>query len=125
MKRAREEKAQPTRGQSEPLPMDRPFTPISPNLPLPNPSPRSAPERNSAAASAPETSFRDVLTKLGQRIDSGEKAIDRAVHAPATASSAELIALQTQVYRYSETLDLAAKVVDKVSSGVKTVMQGQ
>jgi hypothetical protein len=39
--------------------------------------------------------------------------------------SAELIALQAGVYRYSEAVDLAAKLVDRVSSGVKTVLQGQ
>jgi hypothetical protein len=38
---------------------------------------------------------------------------------------AELLALQAGVYRYSEAVDLAAKLVDRASSGVKTVLQGQ
>ena len=37
----------------------------------------------------------------------------------------ELLALQAGVYRYSEAVDLAAKLVDRASSGVKTVLQGQ
>jgi hypothetical protein len=104
--------------------MDRSFLAVAPNLPLANPN-LSKPGPLAAAPAVPETSFHDVLKKMGERIEHGEKAIDRALHAPATASSADLLALQTQVYRYSETLDLAAKVVDKVSGGVKTVMQGQ
>ncbi len=37
----------------------------------------------------------------------------------------ELLALQAGVYRYSEVVDLSAKLVDRASSGVKTVLQGQ
>jgi hypothetical protein len=37
---------------------------------------------------------------------------------------AELLALQAGVYRYSEAVDLAAKLIDRTTSGVKTVLQG-
>jgi hypothetical protein len=37
----------------------------------------------------------------------------------------ELLSLQAGVYRYSEAVDLSAKLVDRASSGVKTVLQGQ
>ena len=37
----------------------------------------------------------------------------------------ELLALQAGVYRYSETVDLASKLIDRATSGVKTVIQGQ
>jgi hypothetical protein len=37
----------------------------------------------------------------------------------------ELLALQAGVYRYSEAVDLSAKLVDRATSGVKTVLQGQ
>jgi hypothetical protein len=36
-----------------------------------------------------------------------------------------LLALQAGIYRYGETIDLAARLVDKASSSVKTVVQGQ
>jgi hypothetical protein len=36
-----------------------------------------------------------------------------------------LIALQAGIYRYGETVDLAAKLVDKAGTDVKTVLQGQ
>jgi flagellar hook-basal body complex protein FliE len=100
-----------------PLNIPRSASPLDPNGPAAAPRP--------TASAPPETPFSEMLKQMAQRIDSGEKAIERAIHAPAATSSAELLALQTQVYRYSETLDLAAKVVDKVSSSIKTVMQGQ
>jgi hypothetical protein len=40
-------------------------------------------------------------------------------------SPAELLALQTQVYRSSQQLDLAGKVVEKTTGGVKQVLQTQ
>jgi hypothetical protein len=43
----------------------------------------------------------------------------------ATLEPGELIALQAGVYRYSEAVDLAAKLIDHATSGLKTVVQGQ
>ena len=40
-------------------------------------------------------------------------------------SPAELLSLQTQVYRSSQQLDLAGKVVEKTTGGVKQVLQTQ
>ena len=37
----------------------------------------------------------------------------------------DLLALQAGVYRYSEAVDLTAKLVDRAANGVKTVIQGQ
>jgi hypothetical protein len=37
----------------------------------------------------------------------------------------ELLALQAGIYRYGETVDLAAKLVDKVGTDIRTVLQGQ
>jgi hypothetical protein len=36
-----------------------------------------------------------------------------------------LLALQAGIYRYGETIDLAAQLVEKASTAVKTVVQGQ
>jgi len=36
-----------------------------------------------------------------------------------------LLALQAGIYRYGETIDLAAKLVDKAGTDVRTVLQGQ
>ncbi len=42
-----------------------------------------------------------------------------------TFSAAELLSLQTHVYRASQELDLAGKVVEKATGGVKQVLQTQ
>lgn len=42
-----------------------------------------------------------------------------------TFTPAELLALQTQMYRASQELDLAGKVVEKATGGVKQVLQTQ
>jgi hypothetical protein len=41
------------------------------------------------------------------------------------AVPAYAVPLQAGVYRYSEAVDLAAKLVDRATSGLKTVVQGQ
>jgi hypothetical protein len=48
-----------------------------------------------------------------------------ATRSGGTLDAAELIALQAGVYRYSEAVDLAAKLIDHATSGLKTVVQGQ
>lgn len=59
-------------------------------------------------------------------MDQGEASV-RAVAqaAPQLGPGGELLALQAGVYRYSETFEVAAKLVDKASSAVKTTLQGQ
>lgn len=69
--------------------------------------------------------FARLLAGLGREVDRGEGLVDRAVHGGKELGSLELLALQAGVYRYSEAVDLTAKLVDRASSGVKTVLQGQ
>jgi hypothetical protein len=54
----------------------------------------------------------------------GEAITRAALSAPADLGPAGLLALQAGVYRYSEAVDLASKLVDRATSGVKTVLQG-
>jgi hypothetical protein len=49
----------------------------------------------------------------------------RALQGGASMGAGELLALQAGVYRYSEAVDLSAKLIDRATSGVKTVLQGQ
>jgi hypothetical protein len=61
-------------------------------------------------------------------VQAGESTVHEAIasaRAGRDLGPAELIALQAGVYRYSEAVDLAAKLVDRATSGVKTVVQGQ
>jgi hypothetical protein len=97
---------------------------IGPRLPeLPEPEPAVS------AAEVPEPSepsaFADALAQLGAELDKGEALVQRASSGGmgGQMSASDLIALQTGIYRYTEAVDLAAKVVDRLSSSVKTVMQ--
>ncbi|MFB1481291.1 ATP-dependent helicase HrpB [Corallococcus sp. RDP092CA] len=66
----------------------------------------------------------EVLDRVGQaqqRLDH----ILKLAESGRTFSPSELIALQAHVYRASQELDLAGKVVEKATGGVKQVLQTQ
>jgi hypothetical protein len=66
------------------------------------------------------------MSGLGKAVREGERTMDRVRDAGrADLGAGELLALQSEVYRYSEAVDLSAKLVDRVTNGVKTVIQGQ
>jgi hypothetical protein len=72
------------------------------------------------------SAFSRLLHGLGREVDRGEHMVRRALGAGgAELGPGELLALQAGVYRYSEAVDLSAKLVDRATSGVKTVIQGQ
>ena len=93
-------------------------------------SPR-APATPPVAAPSPEgeqSPFARILQSIGHEAAQGEatmRSAIRATQAGRDLGSAELLALQAGVYRYSEVVDLAAKLVDRASTGVKTVISGQ
>ena len=77
---------------------------------------------------APEalSPFARVLRGLGNEVDRGERLVRRATGAGGQdLGPAELLALQAGVYRYSEAVDLSAKLIDRATNGVKTILQGQ
>jgi hypothetical protein len=72
--------------------------------------------------------FAGLLRGLGQEASRGEALMRSALGAARAAQPvgpAELIALQAGVYRYGETVDLASRLIDRATSAVKTVLQGQ
>jgi hypothetical protein len=73
--------------------------------------------------------FARILRGLGREVDRGETMMRRAIGGGGGAAGelgpTELLALQAGVYRYSEAVDLSAKLVDRATNGVKTVIQGQ
>ncbi|MBX3207173.1 MAG: hypothetical protein KF764_19150 [Labilithrix sp.] len=91
---------------------------------------REAPARASPPppreADAPSP-FARILHGLGREVDRGEALVKRVVGGGGgkEIGNLELLALQAGVYRYSEAVDLSAKLVDRAASGVKTVLQGQ
>jgi len=75
------------------------------------------------ASSGSGVSFAHALEGLGSTVDRGEALIARATRGSLGGlDSAELIALQAGIYRYSEAVDLVAKLVDRASSAVRTVV---
>ena len=70
-----------------------------------------------------ESPFSRAMRGLGREIDVGELQVAGAsqLHSYDTAT---LIALQAGIYRYTEAVDLASKIVDRASSAVHTVLSG-
>lgn len=89
-------------------------------VPLPPPDrARSAPREEPAPQ--PFTRF---LEALGLRIDSGEHLVQSASAGRyANLDAGQLIALQAGIYRYSEAVDLGAKLVDRTANSVRAVLQ--
>jgi hypothetical protein len=84
------------------------------------------PRAPAAAETDGPSAFARILHGLGREVDHGEKVVRRAVSGGGKdLGPGELLALQAGVYRYSEAVDLSAKLVDRATSGVKTVLQGQ
>ncbi len=86
-------------------------------------APPSAEQIPATLPAAPESGFAKALHGLAREIDIGEAQVKSAsqLHSYDTAS---LIALQAGIYRYTEAVDLASKIVDRASSAVRTVLQG-
>lgn len=89
--------------------------------------PVAEPPRRAAAPAdpGPPSPFARVLHKLGSDIDQGERVVATAMTSHQAHDPASLLALQAGVYKYVEAVDLASKLVDRATSAVKTVLQGQ
>jgi hypothetical protein len=84
-----------------------------------------APVRDPSPIARSEQSFALVLNALSRRIDQGPGLISRAERGGAALDSRQLIALQSGIYRYTEAVELAAKLVDRAGSAIKTTLQSQ
>jgi hypothetical protein len=72
--------------------------------------------------------FARLVRGFSSEADRGEASVRSVVaagHANVPLDPTSLLALQARIYRYGETMDLAAQLVDKASTGVKTIVQGQ
>jgi hypothetical protein len=83
----------------------------------------AAPSSVAPVRSRDAPSFERALRGFGGALDRGEALIARASRGNLGGlDSAQLIALQAGIYRYSEVVDLAAKLVDRASNAVRTVI---
>ena len=85
---------------------------------------RSSSTSSSLEPAGDSSPFARVLQAVGREMNRGE-AMVRGALAGQNLGAAQLLALQAGVYRYSETVDLASRLVDRASSSVKTVIQQQ
>ena len=82
------------------------------------------PVPTSAKPDAPaEGAFSKAMRGLAREIDVGEAQV-KAASTLHNYDTGTLIALQAGIYRYTEAVDLASKIVDRAGSAVRTVLQG-
>lgn len=75
------------------------------------------------SAEPAESPFARALRNLGHEIDLGEAQVASASQYR-NYDTSTLIALQVGIYRYTEAVDLASKIVDRASNAIRTVLQG-
>ncbi|HLV68462.1 MAG TPA: hypothetical protein VKY73_21750 [Polyangiaceae bacterium] len=93
-------------------------------LGAPVPSPVSAPPSAPVREARDGSAFASVLGTLGERLDSGEALVNRAIGGHfGSLDAGALIAVQAGIYRYTEAVDLAAKLVDRTGTALRTVLQ--
>ncbi len=94
---------------------------------VPDPGPARGTERAGAVAPSRPSAFAELVRSLGREADRGERTVRNVLSAGGARDlgPSELLALQAGIYRYGETVDLAAKLVDKVGTDIRTVLQGQ
>jgi len=83
---------------------------------------------NVGAAGAPQKVEAKAAAQVLERINTAQKQMDQILKLAQSGKSftpAELLSLQAQVYSASQQLDLAGKVVEKATGGVKQVLQTQ
>src|SRR5688572_16029475 len=95
-------------------------------VPMPPEAPSGGlPAREVPPDPAEPSPFARALASLGQSVDQGEGMMAGVVAGQAAfADPGTLIALQAGIYRYSEAVDLAGKLVDRGGNAVRTVLHG-
>ncbi|HEY3819791.1 MAG TPA: hypothetical protein VGL81_21645 [Polyangiaceae bacterium] len=96
----------------------------TPAPPPPTSTPASRPTDKPTDTPSP---FAQLLRGLGHQVQGSESTVHQAISSAQMGElkPAELIALQAGVYRYSEAVDLASRLVENAATALKTVLQGQ
>jgi len=100
-------------------------SPPHPSTPLPTPPAGRHPPQEPDGEPSP---FARLVRGLAHETDRGEASLKGALaagRAGVALDPTSLLALQAVIYRYAETMDLAAQLVEKASTGVKSIVQGQ
>ena len=91
--------------------------------PIFEPGQTAAAPRIGSGGGPPAAPFSQALRGVAREIDVGERQAASAAQLR-SYDTASLIALQAGIYRYTEAVDLASKIVERATSAVKTVLQG-
>ncbi|MGD0527059.1 MAG: hypothetical protein ABSE49_18080 [Polyangiaceae bacterium] len=93
-----------------------PLPPALPKADAASPAPGDAP-----------SPFARLLRGLGHEVQGSETTVHQAIASARLGglNAADLIVLQAGVYRYSEAVDLASRLVENATNALKTVIQGQ
>ncbi len=101
---------------------------VSSHPPAASPTP-NAQHTSVASHTAPvEKARASGSTQVLERIGAAQRQMDEVLKLAESGRSfspAELLSLQAQVYQASQELDLAGKVVEKATGGIKQVLQTQ
>jgi len=94
-----------------------------PDVPLPHASLEATPPSATARPERP-SAFERLARGLGTAIDQGEELVGKAALGRfERMDAATLIAVQAGIYRYSEAIELATKLVDRTTSTARTVLE--
>jgi len=94
-----------------------------PDVPSPH-GPLDLPAASPAAREEGPSAFERLTHGLGRAIDQGEELVGRAALGHFERMDAgTLIAVQAGIYRYSEAIDLATKLVDRTTSAARTILE--
>lgn len=85
---------------------------------------KRGPAATAASAAVPDNAFRTSLAGLEQARRRLDSVLD-AARGGRTFTAGELLGLQSQAYRYAQTVELAAKVVESGAQSVKQAMNTQ
>lgn len=90
--------------------------------------PQRGPKRQRAgAAQADGPSFGEVLSKTAKDISNGERMISEALRKSrhGSLSNEQLLTMQAGIYRYTREVELAGKLVERSTSGLRQLLQSQ
>ena len=85
-------------------------------------------EAEAGGAGAADSALGEAMRDAARGIDRGQRMVDSVIRAARSGrvfSQEELIAIQAGVYRYTQELELASKLVDKATGAVRQTLQSQ